>query len=48
MNLIMNHKKKERLRKEQNKLNNDGMNHWIVKISDKEEKYIVTGWFNLL
>tara|TARA_Y100000590_G_scaffold416634_1_gene515584 strand:- start:86 stop:565 length:480 start_codon:yes stop_codon:yes gene_type:complete len=35
---VMNHKKKERLRKEQNKLNNDGMNHWIVKISDKKEK----------
>ena len=34
----MNYKKKERIRKEQNKLNNDGMDHWIVKISeDKEE-----------
>ena len=36
---IMNYKKKERLRNEQNKLNNDGMSHWIVKIAeDKEEK----------
>tara|TARA_B100000674_G_C37776508_1_gene885129 strand:+ start:317 stop:802 length:486 start_codon:yes stop_codon:yes gene_type:complete len=47
-NAVLNYKKKDKLRKEQNKLNQDGFNYWIAKLSEENEIYYVNRFTNTI